>query len=248
MTGDPVTHFFGQTRVECFSNSAHVVPSPPDVCCSEFPEEEKGSWDPNDPLIFDHTRNGVWLRGTWEECARPEHKKALDRSNEDIVGGDDTPTSFIDHCTGDRWLVWLFREDFEANFPLACSAGSHKPKRVQIESGFGDEELSSLGKDASADTGERIAAALENELTEAKCSRWKINDTLDKVSTHTESKSPPGEGTATGVETSLQKVARHSEMMGDEKALSATSPDSKTSHSAALQKQRKQSLEEMSTG
>ena len=78
----------------------------------EFPEEEKGKWEPNSPAIFETERDAAWLKATWEEYIRPKYKKALDRWNKDTGGGDGTPSSFIDYCAGDRWLVWIFCVDF----------------------------------------------------------------------------------------------------------------------------------------
>lgn len=109
---------------------------PPDSHCSEFPEEEKGSWEPNHHSIFKHERSAAWLKGTWEEHAKPKCKKALDCWNKGTGGGGDSPTSFVECCGCDRWLVWLFCVDVDAKFLLAYSAGGRMPKPLQIESGF----------------------------------------------------------------------------------------------------------------
>ena len=121
--GDPTTHFFEMVLKEAYMKPEYKVAPPAKCCYNEFPEEEKAKWDPNDPTILDHSQNGVLLRATWEEYLRPKYKRALDRWNKDTGGGDGTATSFINFCGADRWLVYLFCKDLEANFLLASSAG-----------------------------------------------------------------------------------------------------------------------------
>ena len=175
--GDPANHFFEKILHECFSNSDYVATPPSDVYYSEFPQDEVGTWDPNHPSIFENERDAAWLRATWEEYVRPKYKKALDRWNKDTGGGDGTPVSFIDFCGGDRWLLYIFCKDIEANFLLANNAGGRMPRHLQVESGF-NEELSSLGEDASS--GKRTVE-LEDELSAIKKQRKQLNGTMEKL-------------------------------------------------------------------
>lgn len=233
ITGDPTTHFFEEVLTECFLNPQYVLSLPPDVYYSEFPEEEKGNWDPNHPSIFEHERSGVWLRSTWEEYLRPKYKKALDKWNKDTGGGDGSPVSFIDFCGGDRWLVWLFCVDYDSNFLLACSAGGRMPKHLQIESGF-TEDVSSLGEGDSS--GKR--SAYEDEFVESKKQRQKLTDTIDRVAGYLEAKQEDARE-------DLNQVAKYSQMMTDESVLDTMSPDSKDVYLSTLKKKRKDLLTKM---
>jgi hypothetical protein len=251
ITGDPITHFFEEILTEYFLNKGYVAPMPSDGHYSEFPEEEKGSWEPNHPSLFEQDRSAIWLRGTWDDYIRPKYKKALDKWNKDTGGGDGTPTSFVDYCGSDRWLVWLFCIDLEANFLLACSAGGRMPKNMQVESGFG-EDLSSL--DDTSGSGARLSGSgaakrvidLENDLLETRKQRQKINDTMEKVASFVKAKSTATVSDSTSVDTYIHQVTSYSQMMRDTQVLDTMSPESKNTYLATLQMQRKQLLQKMS--
>ena len=176
--GDPTTHFFDKIVQECFLNRDYIVSPPSDRYYREFPEDEKGSWDPNHQSILDHKRDGAWMCTTWEEYVCPKYKKALDKWNKDTGGGDGSPTAFIDFCGSDRWLVWLFCKDMECNFLLACSAGGRMPRHLQIESGFTEEmSMSSLGDDSSNKIESQVAAVTTDRKHIAaalKRSAWRV--------------------------------------------------------------------------
>ena len=174
-TRDLTANFFDEMVESDYLDGTYVVTPPAEEHFSKFPEEEKGSWDPNDPSIFEHKRDGAWLKGTWEECLRPKHKKALDRWNKETGGGDGTPSSFIDYCDKDRWLIWVFCKDYEANFLLASNAGGRMPHHLQIEAGF-EETVSSLD-----DSSTQKREALQDELAAAKCQHNQLDTTMQKV-------------------------------------------------------------------
>jgi hypothetical protein len=237
--GDATTHFFEHIVQESFSNVAYQVFPPPDCYYSEFPEEEKGSWDPNDSAIFEHERNGLWLKATWDEYLKPKYKKALDKWNKDTGGGDGTPPSFIDYCGSDRWLVYLFCKDIEANFLLASSAGGRMPKHLQIESGF-TEELSCITDGPPSSVGKRVA--IEDELGEVKKQRARIESTLDRVCSYVESRNGGSEDRIKGY---IDTVADYSQKMQDNTTLDTMSPDSRAMYVDTLKKQRKLLLQKM---
>lgn len=239
MPGDPTTHFFEQILNECFLNQEYVVPMPPDMYYSEFPEEEKGSWDPNHPSTFDHERSAIWLRGTWEDYVKHKYKKALDKWNKDTGGGDGSPTSFVDYCGGDRWLVWLFCLDLDANFLLACSAGGRMPKHLQIESGF-TEEMSSLGEDNSS--GNTTKRSFEEELSSARKQRVELKSTMERVVSLLDKKEQESDNEAGRI----KQVTEYSKMIGDSAVLETMSPDSKDVYVSAVKKKRKFPLQKMS--
>jgi hypothetical protein len=70
--GDPTTSFFEQIVTEAFMNQDYFISPPPDVYYDQFPEDEKGNWDPNDPGIFENERDGKWLRSTWDDYVKPK--------------------------------------------------------------------------------------------------------------------------------------------------------------------------------
>ena len=96
---------------DAFSSEDYVVTTPPEEQWNEILEDDRDDWDPNHPDIFEHERDAKWIYSTWTEYIHPRYKKALDKWNKDTGGGDSTPNSFIDFCSGDRWLIWIFLID-----------------------------------------------------------------------------------------------------------------------------------------
>lgn len=242
--GDPNTHFFELILTEAFSNIDYVV-SPPSACYyDDFPEEEKGSWDPNHHDIFEHTRSGEWLKATWEEYLRPKYKKALDKWNKDTGGGDGSPVSFIDFCGGDRWLVWLFCKDREANFLLANSAGGRMPRHLQVEAGFEEEIDSSVTvSDVSNSAATKRKNSIEAELEENKKHRQELKAAVDRVMNYFDSKED--RELASSMDTYINQVAGYSQMINDTGILETMSPDSKETYIDCLRRQRKNVLDKM---
>jgi hypothetical protein len=245
--GDHAMNFFEEILVDVYLNPQYVVEPPASRYYDEFPEEEKGSWDPNDTNIFQHQRTAAWLKGTWEDYIRPKYKKALDKWNKDTGGGDGNPTEFVNFCGSDRWLVYLYCKDIETNCLLACSAGGRMPKHLQLESGFessGGGDMSSLGEESSPGTSKRTAS-LEDEASAAKRSREKLTSTMEKVvemiakgqnATHDDEQ-----------DIHINKMAEYSEMMVDEneKILNTMTPNSKDKYVDALKKKRKERLDKI---
>jgi hypothetical protein len=233
--GDPTTHFFEHVLTDAFSNRSYIVGHPPHY--EDFPEEEKGKWEPNDSAIFENERNGEWLRATWDEYLKPKYKDALKKWNKDTGGGDGTPPSFIDFCAGDRWLVWIFCLDHAANFLLASSAGGKMPNHLQVEAGFA-EELSSMG--GSDET--TSAQAVEDELRAAKKQRLQVATTMEKVVEYLESKDKKE---SPGVDKYIRQVADYSQMMVDSTVLNTMTPNSRSVYVDTLKRQRKSVLDKM---
>jgi hypothetical protein len=238
VSGDPTAHFFEHILEEAYCNVNYQVHPPSDCYYSEFPEEEKGTWDPNDAAIFEHERNGLWLKATWDEYVKPKYKRALDKWNKDTGGGDGTAPSFIDYCEGDRWLVYLFCKDIEANFLLASSAGGRMPKHLQVESGF-TEEVSCLTEGAPSSAGKR--AALEDELDRVKNSRARLETTLDRVCSYVEQRNRSEDP----IDRYIDKVSDYSQKIRDNSTLETMSPDSKELYVQTLKKRRKTLLQKL---
>jgi hypothetical protein len=182
-SGDPMLAFFEHILEESFSNPAYIAMPPAECYYSEFPEDEKGSWDPNSPAIFEHSRSPQWLKDTWEMYLRPKYKKALDKWNKQTGGGDGNPTEFINYSGGDRWLVWLFCKDLEANFLLAGNAAGRMPAHLQLEAGFDDQSLS-----ATSETGSATKRSIEENIEATKRLRTDMKETLDIVKEHLKEK------------------------------------------------------------
>jgi hypothetical protein len=92
---DPVSAFFQEILGNCFAKEEYVASPPADVFYHEFPEDEKGNWDPSHPSVFEHQRDSLWLPKTWKDNLRPKYKKGIDKWNKNTGGGDGTPPSFI---------------------------------------------------------------------------------------------------------------------------------------------------------
>jgi hypothetical protein len=106
--------------------------------------------------------------------------KALDKWTKDTGGGDGGPVKFIDFCERDRWLVWIFCKDLEANFLLANSAGGRMPAHLRVESGFNDEVSCITGSDGSTPPS-KVAKELEDELSSMRQHKAKLTDTIERV-------------------------------------------------------------------
>jgi hypothetical protein len=238
-SGDVTNHFFEHILEEAFSNSSYRVLPPSECYYTEFPEEEKGTWDPNDLSIFEHERNGIWLKSTWDDYLKPRYKRALDKWNKDTGGGDGTPSSFIDYCGGDRWLVYLFCKDIEANFLLASSAGGRMPRHLQIESGF-TEDVSCITDGVPSSAGKRVL--IEDEICDAKKTRARIESTLDRVMTYVESSIGGNQDKIGGY---IAKVADYSQKMRDSDTLETMSPNTKELYVDTLKKQRRLFVQKM---
>ena len=244
VAGDPALHFFESILHECFLSESYIVPLPPQQHYEEFPEEEKGKWEPNSPAIFETERDAAWLKATWEEYIRPKYKKALDRWNKDTGGGDGTPSSFIDYCAGDRWLVWIFCVDLEANFLLANNAGGRMPRHMQVEAGF-DEDMSSV----SSSNNKRSVASLEDTVDEARRQRKRLNDTIGRLNDllDQKEKSPPAANMVQvdQVDQYIEQVAKYSQLLQDPNVTHDMSPASKSAFLSTLNKKRKDVIKKM---
>jgi hypothetical protein len=240
VAGDPVTHFFAQILTECFLNSDYVVSPPPAQYYDQFPEEEKEKWDPNNFHIFENQeRDAEWLRNTWEEYTKPKYKKALDLWNKGTGHGDGSPVNFINFCGGDRWLVYLFCKDLDANFLLANSAGGRMPVGLQVEGGFDMSSIS--GSDTSSKRKE-----IEDELEAVKKQRQDISSTISRVTNYLEARAP--KNTTSEMDTYIRQVADYSQKMVDNAVLETLTPNSKSVYISAIEKERKKVLEKMKKG
>jgi hypothetical protein len=254
IAGDPTTHFFEQILTEAFLNEEYIVSPPAAEYYDEFPEEEKGSWDPNDPAIFDPemNRTAEWLRGTWDDYVKPKYKASLDLWNKGTGGGDGGPTNFVNYCKqSDRWLVYLFCKDLEANFLLAHSAGGRMPAGLQVESGFEEEVSSVSGSDKSPSLiGSKRGREIESELAEAKQHRKEIGNNLAEVISLMKSRSNNTNSSAAKsptIDDHIRKVADYSKMMQDASTLDTMSPDTKAAWVSTLKQERKAVMEKLSS-
>jgi hypothetical protein len=237
--GDPNLHLFEKLLTECFSDPSYVVSPPSAEFYEAFPEEEKGSWDPNHPSIFEHDRSPEWLKATWEEYVRPKYKKALDKWNKNTGGGDGGPPNFVNYCAGDRWLVFLFCKDHDTNFLLANSARGRRPAGLQTEAGFDDTSSLSLSGSDGGSSAKRTVA-FEGELAASKRHRQDREQTWDRLNQFLDSKTPRRE-----VEGYIKKVDEYSSMINNHDKLDTMSPESKGIYLDTLKNERKYFLKKM---
>ena len=237
--GDSAVHFFEKIVKDAFLNRNYVV-SPDLKYYDEFPEDERVTWNPNDASVFEHKRTGEWLKETWDCYLRPKYKQALDRWNKDTGGGDGSPVSFVDYCGSNRWLVWLFCKDLDANFLLAGGACGRMPNHLQFEGGFTD--ISSMSESDNNSSNKRKAA---DELAAIRKQRQELRGTLDKFCSTLEKKTERMERMehTDDPDTNLCNVAKYSQMMIDKTVLDTMSPDSKQVYIEKLKKERKGILE-----
>jgi hypothetical protein len=228
--GDYVNNFY-QLVLEDFASPQYIASPPGDRYYNDFPEEEKGSWDPNSTSIFELERSVEWVRDTWESYVRPKYKKALDKWNKDTGGGDGSPTSFIDYCAGDRWLVWVFCKDVDTNFLLAGNAGGRMPNHLQLEAGFDDQSSMTV-----SDSNGSAKRSLEQELESAKKQKLEMKETMDSVRAYIQNRTNNAGNTQ---ESKLRKIADFSRMMTETDVLETMSPGSKEVYVESLRKERK---------
>jgi hypothetical protein len=240
IAGDHVTNFYEVARDE-FMCQEYIATNPDDRYYNEFPEEERGSWDPNSYTIFEEERSTEWVRDTWESYVRPKYKKALDKWNKETGGGDGSPSSFIDYCAGDRWLVWIFCKDIDANFLLAGNAAGRMPNHLQFEAGFTiDDSSSSLT--ASDFNGSAKKRVLESEIESAKKQKQELKETMDSVRSYLQNKYQ-AVGTTKGQ--NLRQIAEYSRMMIDSDVLDTMSPDSKAVYLESLKEEWKNVMNQL---
>eukprot|EP00980_Cylindrotheca_fusiformis_P018205 scaffold5895_cov150-Cylindrotheca_fusiformis.AAC.2 len=179
ISGDTTTHFFQHILNESFLNPEYRVTAPSEF--DEFPEDERDNWDPNDEAIFQKVRTGEWLRETFDNYFRAKYKRALDKWNSDTGGGTGRPSSFVNFCGSDRWLVYVFCKDMEADFLLANSAGGRMPRHLQVESGFDNDATSVAVSEISTSDGfgssnkKKKRNRVDEEIEECKIHRQKVD-------------------------------------------------------------------------
>jgi len=141
---------------------------------------------------------------TWFTYVRPRYKKALDRWNKDTGGGDGTPAAFVDYCSNDRWLVWVFLHDYDANFLLANNASGRVPNHLQLEAGFDtgmSTSMSDITEDGSKITGEKMRS-MEQQLADIKNNNENLNGLTTVIGDYLKAKMRPDE-TRSGSEANL---------------------------------------------
>jgi hypothetical protein len=150
---------------------------------------------PTNPSVFEHEKTGQWLCDTWEDYIRPKYKRALDKWNKDTGGGDGNPVQFINFCSGDCWLAWLFCIDYETNFVLASSAGGRMPEHLQVEAGF-SEDLSAMTPSDSngGSAAKRSIDDLTDEVSHLKKSPAEIESVVSKLGTYLDRQHEKGRG------------------------------------------------------
>ena len=186
ISGDYVLHLFEQILVESFQNPDYQPPIPARTLFGDITDQEIQQWDPNDPQLFEVTRNGSWLLETWKVYIRKKYKTALDKWNKDTGGGNGQPWSFVNFCDRDaRWLVVVFIMDVQANYLLASNAGGRMPCHLQLECGKeGVPELSSLESSGSSGKSTNVhsrKASLLEAQQETKRLKTKLDTYMDKM-------------------------------------------------------------------
>jgi len=182
VSGDTTRNFFAEALAD-FSDMLHEVSNPrEELWLSEHLEDDRDRWDPNSAAVFEHTRTPEWLMDAWFTYIRPRCKKALDKWNKDTGGGDGTPAAFIDFCGNDKWLVWVFLHDFDANFLLANDASGQLPNHLQLEAGFDTNMSDITDEDSGSKASSKRMKDVEKQLSDLKAESGSINDLTSMLS------------------------------------------------------------------
>ena len=176
--GDTTKNFFSVALKDFMDPNFEVVLPREELWFTEHTEEERDKWNPNNPAIFKHSRIAEWLCDTWLTYVKPWYKKALDKWNKDTGGGDGAPLSFIDFCKNDRWLVWIFLNNYDASFLLANNTSGQMSNHMHLEPGFDNTTISDIMDDnsKSALASCKKMKAFEKQLSEIKDSNDGITD------------------------------------------------------------------------
>jgi hypothetical protein len=79
-------------------------------------EDDIKNCDPNDILRIDLQRPPEWFLSTWKTYIKPKYKLAISRWDKLTGGGCCEPHEFSNFCGNNKWLVWIYFMDKEANF------------------------------------------------------------------------------------------------------------------------------------
>lgn len=183
-SGDVNENLFEHLLVD-FNDTSYVAAAPREEFYDRFDEEDRARWDPNDISIFEQERSPLWLKETWEKYVRPKYRHSLDKWNKDTGGGDGTPPSFVDFCGRDKWLVYIFCVDYDANMLLASPTGGCMPRHLTYESGF-DAIPVPDGEDDSPPRNK--GAVIEKQIETARKQIEEVGTTMQNIGTYLKSK------------------------------------------------------------
>ena len=216
------------------------MPSPNSF--GDIDSDEVKQWDPNDPKIFEVTRDAPWLLETWKVYVKRKYKTALDKWNKDTGGGNGQSWSFINYCERDaRWLVVVFLKDVECNYLLAANAGGRMPAHLQME----------LSSDGSSDeaVGSRLTAK-KREIIESQKETKKLKaDIADAVSLLSTICKGKQEVNKTDIEDEKDRlfigVEKVNRTLNDQGILNSMSPTTRDTYVTVLKAKRRRLVKKM---
>jgi uncharacterized coiled-coil protein SlyX len=127
---------------------------------------------------MDLDRNAEWFISTWKTYIKPKYKKAIAKWDNATGGGSSEPYMFGNLCEANRWLVWIYLMDIEADFLLFSNAKGKPPAPVGKEAGF-SSSVSTLTTTTS--TKRKRCDKVEAALVETQQARKKLSNVLDLV-------------------------------------------------------------------
>ena len=137
--------------------------------------------DPNDDVRTDLDRNAEWFISTWKTYIKPKYKKAISKWDKATGGGSSEHYMFSNFCDTNKWLVWIYLMDIEADYLLFSNAKGKPPTHVGKEAGFGSS-VSALTTPNS--TKRKSCDEKETALAESQKTRKKLSDVMDRVIIH----------------------------------------------------------------
>jgi hypothetical protein len=166
---------FSMDAVKKFNDVDFVVQQP-----ETMDEDDIKNCDPNDILRIDLQRPPEWFLSTWKTYIKPKYKLAISRWDKLTGGGCCEPHEFSNFCGNNKWLVWIYLMDKEANFLLHSNAKGKPPSFVGNEAGFDSPNTDDDNNSPIPHLNKRKREA-EDAMQHTKEAQKKVSTMLDRV-------------------------------------------------------------------
>jgi uncharacterized coiled-coil protein SlyX len=164
---------FSMAALSVYNDPFFVVEKPKTI-----DDDDIKNCDPNDDERIDLERNAEWFISTWKTYIKPKYKKAIAKWDKATGGGSSEPYMFSNFCEANRWLVWIYLMDIEADFLLFSNAKGRPPAHVGKEAGF-SSSVSALSTPTS--TKRKRCDEVQTAVVETQQARKKLSNVLDLV-------------------------------------------------------------------
>jgi hypothetical protein len=166
---------FSMDAVKKFNDVDFIVPKP-----ATMDEDDIKNCDPNDIARIDLERSAEWFLSTWKTYIKPKYKLAISRWDKLTGGGCSEPHQFSNFCGNNKWLVWIYLLDMDADFLLFSNAKGKPPSFVGNEAGFGTPNTDDDDSSPIPNISKRKREA-EEAVQQTKEAQKKVCTMLDRV-------------------------------------------------------------------